>query len=87
MLTVRIIFAIDKIHHLYSKALDFLLAFPQVYLEEDTWMQLTIVLQIDGQTETYSDRHYVIKLNKNLYVLQQGRYNWYEKLKKSLVDQ
>ena len=64
-----------------------MLDLPQVNIEEDIWMQLPIGFQIDGQTEADSDRLYVIKLNKNLYGLKQGIYNWYEKLKKSLVDQ
>ena len=86
MLTVRLILAVYKIHNLDSKYIDFLLAFPQADLEEDIWMTLIIGFQIDGQTEVDSDRHYILKLNKNLYVLKQGSYNWYEKLKKSLVD-
>ena len=87
MLTFRLILAIDKIHNLDSKAIKFVLAFPQAYPEEDICMQPPIGFQIDGQTKSYSDRHYVLKLNKNLYGLKQGSYNWYEKLKKSLVDQ
>ena len=49
-------------------------------------MQLPIVFQVDGQTESDSDKQYVLKLNKNIYGLKQVRFNWYEKLKKSLVD-
>ena len=86
MLTVRLILALAKIHNLDSKAIDFVLAFPQADLEEDIWMQLPIGFQVDGQTEEDSDKHYVLKLNKNLYGLKQGSFNWYEKLKTSLVD-
>jgi hypothetical protein len=86
MLTVRLILALAKIHNLDSKAIDFVLAFPQADLEEDIWMQLPIGFQVDGQTEEDSDKHYVLKLNKNLYGLKQGSFNWYEKLKTSLID-
>ena len=84
--TVRLILDIDKLHKLDSKAIDFVLAFPQADLEEDIWMKIPIGFQVDGQTEANSDRQYVLKLNKNLYGLKQGSYNWYEKLKKSLVE-
>ena len=50
-------------------------------------MQLPTGFQVDGQSEADSDRHYILKLNKNLYGIKQGSYNWYEKLKTSLVDQ
>ena len=87
MITFRLILAIYKWHSIDSKAIDFVLAFPQANLEEYIWMQLSIGFQVDGQSEADSDRHYVLKLNNNLYGLKQGSYNWYEKLKKSLVDQ
>ena len=49
-------------------------------------MQLPVGFQIDGQTEAESDKCYVLKSNNNLYGLKQGSFNWYEKLKASLVD-
>ena len=72
MITVRLILAILKLHNLDSKAINFVLAFPQADLEEDIWMQLPIGFQVDGQSEADYDRHYVLKLNNNLYGLQQG---------------
>ena len=30
--------------------------------------------------------HYVLRLNKSLYGLKQGSYNWHNKLKKGLLD-
>ena len=48
MITVRLILAILKLHNLDSKAINFVLAFPQADLEEDIWMQLPIVFQVDG---------------------------------------
>ena len=38
MLSVRLILAIAKLHNLDSKAIDFVLSFPQVDLVEDIWM-------------------------------------------------
>ena len=87
MLTVCLILAISKIHNLDSKYIDFVLAFPQADLEEEICMQPPIGFQIDGQTEADFDRYYILKLNKNLYRLKKGSYSWYEKLKKSLIDQ
>ena len=76
----------QKIHKLESKAINFFLAFPQADLKADIWMNLPIDFQVDGQTEADYDRHYVLKLNKNLYGLKQGSFNWYKKLKTSLVN-
>ena len=62
-----------------------MLAFPQADLEEYIWMYLPILFQVDGHTEASSKRSFLLKLNKNVYGLKQGSYNWYEKLKKYLV--
>ena len=86
MLSVRLMLALAKIHKLESKAIDFVLAFPQAKLEEDIWMQLPIGFQVAGQTEDDSDRHYLLKLEANLYGLKQASFNWYEKLKAALED-
>ena len=50
MLTVRLILAIDKLYNLDSKAIDFVLAFPEADLEED-------IFQVNGQSEADSDRN------------------------------
>ena len=55
-------------------------------MEKAIWMQLLFGFQVDGQTEADSDKHCVLKLNKNLYGLKEGSYNWYKKLKASLID-
>ena len=49
-------------------------------------MNVPIGFQLDAQTRADSDHHYVLKLNKNLYGLKQGRFNWYENLKNSLFN-
>ena len=81
MLSVRLLLSLAKIYNLDSKAIDFVLAFPQADLDVDIWMYLPIGFQVDGQTEADSDRRYILKLNKNLYGLEQASYNWFEKLK------
>ena len=53
MLSVRLIIEISKIHNLDSKAINFVLELPQADLEEDIWMNLPIVFQVDGNTEAY----------------------------------
>ena len=63
MLTLHLILAIAKIHSLDSKAIDFVLTFPQAELEEKSSMQLPIGFQVCGQTEADSDKQYVLKLN------------------------
>jgi len=50
MLSVRLILSIAKIHKLDSKAIDFVLAFPQADLEEDIWMHLPNGFQVNGQS-------------------------------------
>ena len=75
-----------KTQKLESRAIYFVLTFPQADLQEDIWMQFPIGFQVEGQTKADSDRHFFLKLNKNVYGLKQGSYSWYKKLKTSPVD-
>ena len=86
MPTVRLILAIAKTHSLDSKPIDFVLAYPQSDLKEDILVQLPIVSQVNGQTEADYNKQYVLKLNKYIFGIKQGSFNWYKKLKKLLVD-
>ena len=86
MQTARLILAIFKIHSLDSKEIEFVLLFPQAELEEDILMQLPIVFQVDSKIKSDSYKQYFLKLNKNLYWIKQGKFNWWEELKKLLVD-
>ena len=86
ILSIHLILTISKLHNLDSKAIYFVFAFPQADLEEDIWMYLPIGFQVNDHTEACSKHSFLLKLNKNLYGLKQGSYNWYEKLKKFLVD-
>ena len=65
--SVRLILAIAKLHNLYSKAIDFVLTFPQADLEENIWMYLPIGFQVDGHTNESSKRRYLLKLNKLIW--------------------
>ena len=85
MMSVRLLLPIAKIRKLDSKAIDFVLVYPQAELDVDIWMYLTIGFQVDGQTEADSDRHYLLKLDRSLYGLKQGSFNWYQKLKTGLT--
>ena len=66
MLTVSLILEIAKIHSPDSRAIYFVLLFLQEDLKEYIWTQITILFQVDGQTEAYSDKQYVLKLGKNI---------------------
>ena len=86
MLSVWLLLSIAEIYNLDSNAINFVIAFPQADLDGDIWMYLPICFQVDGETEADSDRHYILKLNESLYGLKQASFNWYEKLKKGLMD-
>ena len=49
MLSIQLLLCISKIHNLDSKAIDFVLEFPQDELNKDIWMQLPAGFQVDGK--------------------------------------
>jgi hypothetical protein len=64
--TVRLILLLAQIYTLDSKAIDFVLAFPQAERDVNIWMYLPIGFQIDTENES---KRYILKLNKSLYRL------------------
>jgi hypothetical protein len=84
MLTVQFLLALCNIQRLHSKSIDFVLAFPQVDLDVDIWMELPMGIDV-GSHESDS-RGYVLKLKKSQYGLKQASLYWFEKLKQGLVD-
>ena len=67
---------------LESKAIDFVLAFPQSKLEVPVYMQLLIGM---GLTESDGKRkQHALCLKKSLYGLKQASANWYRMLNKGL---
>jgi hypothetical protein len=83
MVTVHLILLLAQIYKLDSKAIDFVLAFPQAELDVGIWMYLPIGFQVDTENESKS---YILKLSKSMYGLKQASLNWFEKLKQGLID-
>jgi hypothetical protein len=52
MVTVCLILLLAQIYKLDSKAIDFVLAFPQAKLDVDIWMYLPIGFQVDTENES-----------------------------------
>jgi hypothetical protein len=83
MVKVCLILLLAQICKLDSKAIGFVIAFPQADLDVNIWMYLPIGFQIDIEKESKS---YILKLNKCLYGLKQASLNWFEMLKQGLID-
>jgi hypothetical protein len=82
MLMVRLLLALCNIHGLESKSIDFILAFPQAYLNADIWMELPTGIVV---AESDNSCAYILKLKKSLYGLKQASLNWLEKLMEGFV--
>jgi hypothetical protein len=63
MVSVCLILLLAQLYKLDSKAIDFVLAFPQAELDVDIWMYLPIGFQVDTDNES---KCYILKLNKRL---------------------
>ena len=82
-ISVRFLLIISEILGLETKALDFVLAFPQADLDTPVYMEIPIGVAIDGIDQ---NRHYVLRLRKSLYGLKQASNNWYSCLKDALEN-
>ena len=80
-ISVRFLLIISEIIGLNTKALDFVLAFPQADLDTPVYMEIPIGISIDGIDQ---NRDYVLRLRKSLYGLKQASSNWYSCLKEAL---
>jgi hypothetical protein len=83
MATVHLTLLLAQIYKLDSKAIDFVLAFPQAELDVDIWMYLPIGFHVDKE---YKSQSYIIKLNKSQYGFKQASLHWFKKLKQGLID-
>ena len=80
-ISVRFLLIVAEILQLDTKAIDFVLAFPQADLEVPVYMELPAGMQIpDGAPSG----RYVLKLRKSLYGLKNASLNWHNKLKSAL---
>jgi hypothetical protein len=82
-ISVRFLLIISEIAGLDTKALDFVLAFPQADLDTPVYMEIPIGIAIDGIDQ---NRAYVLRLKKSLYGLKQASNNWYSCLKTALEN-
>ena len=77
-ISVQLQLILSMTHNLDTMSIDFVLAFPQATLERDMFMELPHGFE-------YGERgKYILEHKKNLYVLSDASYNWFNKLTKSL---
>ena len=67
MTTVKLLLVVAKTHGVDSKSIDFVLAFPQAKIKTDSWMELPIGFEPDGESDAANQ--FVLMLNKSLYGL------------------
>eukprot|EP00956_Cyclotella_meneghiniana_P032508 scaffold89783_cov73-Cyclotella_meneghiniana.AAC.1 len=82
-ISVRFLLIVAKLTGLETKALDFVLAFPQADLDTPVFMELPVGVSYEG---VHQNRKYVLRLLKSLYGLKQASSNWYSYLKQGLID-
>ena len=80
-ISVRFLLILSEIAGLDSRAIDFVLAFPQADLDIPVYIELPIGMEVPG-CENRKD--YLLSLKKSLYGLKQASANWYSMLKTAL---
>jgi hypothetical protein len=83
-ISVRFLLIIAEILEIDTKAIDFVLAFPQADLDVPVYMELPAGMEISAYGN-YSSR-YILRLRKSLYGLKQASFNWHQKLKTAMED-
>ena len=79
-ISIRVLLILSLIFDLKTRSLDFVLAFPQAKLDVDIFMELPVGFEpAEGNLKMF-----VLKLEKNLYGLEQAANNWFELLKSGL---
>ena len=66
-MSVKIMLTLAAIENLHTKSIDFVLAYPQAYLDVDIYMELP-----QGFNVGPGSGRYVLKLQNNLYGLKQA---------------
>ena len=80
-ISIRFLLVMAEIVGLESKAIDFVLIFPQADLDIPVYMELPLGMEIPGAAYK---RQYVLHLKKNLYGLKQAANSWYDMLTEGL---
>ena len=81
-ISVRFLLVLSQIMDLDSRAIDFVLAFPQAELDVPVFMELPMRMEVPGSE--HNRKMYVLELRRSLYGLKQASANWYDMLKKGL---
>ena len=81
-ISVRFLLVLSEIVGLESRAIDFVLAFPQAELDVPVYMELPIGMEVPGSQQ--NRKLYLLRLKRSLYGLKQASANWYDMLKKGL---
>ena len=79
-MSVRATLTLSILRELYTKPVDFSLAYTQVDVKTGILMELPIGFGVEGA----HPREWVIRLDKNLYILKDTVLEWFEKLKEGL---
>jgi hypothetical protein len=81
-ISVRFLLIVAEILKLDTRAIDFVLAFPQAELDVPVYMELPAGMELEGCRNS----DYVLSLKVSLYGLKQASANWHNKLKTALED-
>ena len=81
-ISVQFLLIISKLAGLESRAIDFVLAFPQADLDVPVYMELPIVMEVPGSEGR--NKFYVLIIIKSIYGLKQASANWNDMLKRGL---
>ena len=83
-INVRFLLVLAEILYLDTKAIDFVLAFPQADLEVPVYMELPAGMELQGRGNGSSG--FIMRLNLLLYGLKNAAYNWHNMLKDALLE-
>ena len=79
-ISVRFLLVVAEIMQLETRAIDFVLAFPQADLDVPVYMELPAGMEIEGNPNC------LLRLRKSMYGLKQASANWHQTLKTALID-
>ena len=84
-ISVWFLLILSQIAGLETRAIDFVLGFPQAKLDVHVYMYVPAGMQLSGILSG-SHQMFILKMEKSLYGLKKASTNWYDMLKKDLED-